>query len=102
MEALHVPFPVPSLNSRSAFTFLKMCQCAQAVSVFLPGFLAHCPSPGGVPYIPVLPSHTSSASQPVLCKEPVFIHCSTAVIQTIPPCLCDPQKVIAMQLHTLP
>lgn len=76
---------MPSLNSRSAFTFLEIHLCADSVCIS-PRFSGSensprffCPSPDGVPCIPVLPTCTSSASQPVLCKDPVFFHCSTAV-----------------------
>lgn len=41
-----------------------------------------------------------SSSQPVLSKKPVSLHCNSPATGAIPPHLCDPSKIVALQLHT--
>lgn len=41
----------------------------------------------------------SSPSLPALHKQPISLHCNIPVMGTIPPCLCDPSKTVALELH---
>lgn len=43
---------------------------------------------------------SSSCSPLSLLKEPISFHCNAPARRAIPPCLCDPNTIVALQLHT--